>query len=136
MPKGKKKPNVLIVEDNLEILEMLSTNLSRFFKVTTTPNGKEALRIAKKNPPDLALLDINVPGVDGYSLCKILKEDRETKHIKVIMLTASYTDETGKTMGIAAGADAYLTKPVRSQTLLEKAHELLGLTYSKTVSQS
>ena len=121
---------ILIVEDNLEILEMLSSHLGKYFLIETSTSGKEGLQLAKKNCPHLALLDINIPGIDGFSLCKILKEDPETKTAKVILLTASYTDEDGKMMGKSAGCDAYLIKPVRSKILLEKVHEILGIPFS------
>ena len=115
-----------IVEDHLEILEMLVTILSRYFQVETSVNGREAFALLRQSPPDVAILDINVPGIDGLSLCKMLKEDPELRKIKVMILTAAYADDTGRTMSQAAGADAFLTKPVRSQILLERVNNLLA----------
>jgi CheY-like chemotaxis protein len=120
---------ILIVEDNLEILEMLNTVIERFFVTEAIASGKKALQRLKEAPPDLAILDVNVPGVDGFSLCKILKEDPDTRHVKVMILTAAHADEKGEEMSQHAGADAFLTKPVRTQTLLEKIYELLEIPF-------
>jgi len=122
---------ILIVEDNLEILEMLATVLGRFFEVDTFTNGKKALSYLRNTTPDLALLDVNVPVVDGFSLCKMIKEDPQTQHTKVVILTAAFGDEKGKELSQACGADHFFTKPVKTKILLQKIHDLLDLPFAK-----
>lgn len=96
------------------------------YQVLLATDGDEALRIARREKPDLLFLDVLMPCLDGYEVCRALKEDADTSHIKIIMLTA-LAQESVEGKAIAAGADGYLTKPFSPTTLLEKVRQALAL---------
>lgn len=101
----------LIVEDEPDIVELLAYSLHQAgFETTTASNGEDALRHVNIHPPDLILLDLLLPGVDGLEVCRMLKDNPETAHIPVIMLTAK-GERTDKIVGLELGADDYMTKP-------------------------
>jgi len=102
---------VLVIEDEIHILELLRYNLEAAgYKVITSENGKEGLDKAFEGKPDLVILDLMLPDVDGLEICKILKKNDETKNIPIIMLTAK-SEEFDKVLGLELGADDYITKP-------------------------
>ena len=102
---------ILIVEDETDIVELLAYNLHQVgFETTTASNGEDALRHVNIHPPDLILLDLLLPGVDGLEVCRMLKDNPETAHIPVIMLTAK-GERTDRIVGLELGADDYITKP-------------------------
>lgn len=104
-------PKILIVEDEPDIVELLAYNLHQAgFETITAFNGEDALRHANTKPPDLVLLDVLLPGVDGLEVCRMLKRDPTTADIPVIMLTAK-GEKTDKIVGLELGADDYVTKP-------------------------
>ncbi len=105
------KPKVLIVDDSPTILAVLSSLLGRDVKVLEAPGGEEGLRMAREQQPDLILLDVVMPGMDGYEVCRHLKADSRTRDIPVIFLSAM-TQESDEAAGLAAGAIDYVTKPV------------------------
>ncbi|MFP4315641.1 MAG: response regulator [Desulfovibrionales bacterium] len=114
---------ILIVEDEDDIQNLLRFNLQNAgFDVLTSENGREALDLARKFDPDLILLDIMLPGLDGFDVCKELKSDTKTKPIPVIMLTAR-GEEVDRIVGLELGADDYVVKPFspRELTLRVKA---------------
>ncbi|HTL47333.1 MAG TPA: response regulator [Verrucomicrobiae bacterium] len=106
--KGKK---ILFVDDEPTIVKIMMNRLkSHSFVVETALNGKEALEKAKTFQPDLILLDVSMPGMDGYEVCQLLKKDHATAHVPVIMFTASQAEDF-LTKGLRAGAEDVINKP-------------------------
>ena len=106
------KINILIVDDSrtsLLYLQMLLESMEEDVKITTSSTGHEALDIVKKEKIDLILLDVHMPDMDGFEVAKVLKDDKRTKHIPIVFLTAS---ANLKTVGFELGAVDYLTKPI------------------------
>jgi two-component system cell cycle response regulator DivK len=112
------KQKILVVEDNQVNLELFMDLLNiGGYECLHTTKGEEALDIAKRERPDLVLLDIQLPGVDGLTVGKILKSHDETKNIKVIALTA-YAMKGDKEMFLEQGFDGYIPKPVKIKEFL------------------
>jgi len=103
-------PGILIVEDNTELREYLAQHFRKSFKVFTAEDGFEGLKLAKENNPDIILTDIQMPNMNGYDFCIQIRQNFDTSHIPVVMLTANNTIEH-QIEGLSIGADAYLTKP-------------------------
>lgn len=120
-----KKAMVLLVEDNHDNREIYRTYL-RFhgYQVTDTANGTEALEIAVRDRPDLVLLDLSIPGMDGITLTRHLKDSPDTGAIPVIALTAHALPEH-RERAREAGCDGYLTKPISPSKVLEEIRRLL-----------
>lgn len=118
---------ILAVDDSPTILEMIKAILiAGGYEVITAADGAEALETARAEAPDLILLDVMLPKLDGYRVCRLLKFDQKYKHIPIIMLTAK-TEEQSMATGIRTGANQYLTKPVEPERLLAAvAEELSG----------
>lgn len=102
--------NVLVVDDNIELLAFISEKLSQYYNVMTAENGVKALEVIKNEAIDVVISDIMMPEMDGIELCKHIKNDIETSHIPVILLTAK-NDLDSKVEGLKIGADAYIEKP-------------------------
>ncbi|MBC6994525.1 two-component regulator propeller domain-containing protein [Neolewinella lacunae] len=113
---GQEKLRILVVEDNREVLAYLVSELREEYRVLTAPNGRAALELAVKNPPDLVVSDVMMPEMDGLELCTALKSDPRTSHLPVLLLTARSADDF-KLEGLAKGADDYLTKPFSPREL-------------------
>lgn len=112
------KANILIVEDEADILQLLKyTAETAGFEVATAQDGYEALSLARKQLPGLILLDLMIPGLDGFEVCKELKRSNETKHIPIIMLTAK-GEEIDRIVGLELGADDYVVKPFSPRELI------------------
>ena len=109
----KKAPLILIVEDSPTQAQKTGSILKVLYgmQVVIVANGIEALRAAVQHRPDLIILDVNLPGMDGYQVCKRLKRDTNTAHIPVIMLTSSDSSDAALD-GLNAGADDYIPKDV------------------------
>ena len=121
----KKDIKILLVDDEQDILELLRYNLEREgLKVFTAPNGRDALRIAKTERPDLIVLDIMMPGMDGVEVCNQLRALPEFKQTLITFLTARGEDYS-QIAGFDAGADDYITKPVRPKVFVSKVKALL-----------
>ncbi|GHT93447.1 two-component system response regulator [Betaproteobacteria bacterium] len=121
------KPTILVVDDAPDNLALVSALLKDTYKVKVATNGEKALQIAASSAqPDLILLDIVMPGMDGYEVCKRLKMSRETHNIPVIFLTAN-VDATNEERGLQLGAVDYLTKPVVSSIVLARVDTHLKL---------
>jgi len=119
------KETILIVEDEEDILELVRYNLAREgYRVTGLTSGEEALKAVRKSPPDLVLLDLMLPGMDGLEICKILKGDPQTRHIPIVMLTAKSEDSDIVT-GLEIGADDYITKPFSPKVLIARIRTVL-----------
>lgn len=122
---GTLAPKVLLVDDEPDILELLRYNLEREgYRVATAQNGKDALRIAKAERPDLVVLDIMMPGMDGVEVCNQLRQMPDMKHALITFLTARGEDYS-QIAGFEAGADDYITKPVRPKVFVSKVKALL-----------
>jgi phosphate regulon transcriptional regulator PhoB len=119
------KETILIVEDEKDIVKMLDYNLKKEgYKVIVADDGEDALDLAKSKSPDLILLDLMLPGLDGLEVCKELKNERKTRLIPVIMLTAK-AQESDKVVGLELGADDYVTKPFSPRELVARIKAVL-----------
>jgi two-component system phosphate regulon response regulator PhoB len=119
------KSLILVVEDEAEILELITYNLEKEgYTVQPATSGEDALRLAKQQPPDLTLLDLMLPGMDGLEVCKALKADSATHNIPVMMLTAR-SEEADIVTGLELGADDYITKPFSRRVLLARVKAVL-----------
>jgi CheY-like chemotaxis protein len=119
------KTKVLLVEDNELNRDMLSRRLERRgFDVTTAVDGEVAVRIAKTLLPDVILMDMGLPGMNGWDATRMLKSDEPTRHIPVIALTA-HALSLDRDQALAAGCDAFETKPVEIERLLEAIRKLV-----------
>jgi two-component system cell cycle response regulator len=123
-----KKPIVLIVDDDELNVRLLQALLSGKYEVTTAYSGKEALLEVENKPPDLILLDIMMPGISGYEVCKKLKDDKKTSYIPIVMVSA-LTEKSEKIKCIEAGADDFLSKPVDVNELMVRVKSLLRIKY-------
>lgn len=112
--------HVFIVDDEPNILELVKFNLEREgYRVTTAENGREALDRINASPPDLVILDIMLPGMDGLEVCRNMQNEERTRGIPIIMLTAR-AEEMDKVLGLELGADDYLTKPFSPRELVAR----------------
>jgi two-component system alkaline phosphatase synthesis response regulator PhoP len=119
------KERVLVVDDEEDILELVGYNLDRNgFEVTTVTSGEQALALARGAVPDLVILDLMLPGLDGLEVCRLLKRDPRTREIPVLMLTAR-GEETDIVRGLEMGADDYVTKPFSPRVLLARVRAVL-----------
>jgi putative two-component system response regulator len=122
-----EKETVLIVDDNSDNLDVLSGVLRPFYKVKAAINGELALKVAgAKNKPDIILLDIMMPGMDGYEVCRQLKADPSTANIPVMFVTAK-TETKDEQMGFELGAVDYITKPISVPIVLARVKTQLAL---------
>ncbi|MCX6925117.1 MAG: response regulator [Verrucomicrobia bacterium] len=120
MPK-----KILIVEDDIEMVELLRFNLkAEGYALGTAADGIEALKKARSIRPDLILLDLMLPELDGFAVCDILRHDPKTASIPIIMLTAM-SGQLSRLNGLDAGANVYITKPFSHSYLLQCIHDLL-----------
>ena len=121
MAKGR----ILVVEDDEDILQLLKYNLAKEgYQVTGAASGEEALKVLKSNVPDLVLLDLMLPGIDGLEVCRLLKREAKTSQVPIIMLTAK-GEEADIVTGLELGADDYITKPFSPRVLLARVRTVL-----------
>ena len=119
------QPHILIIEDEEHIVELIKFNLeSNGYKVSYAFNGRDGLKRVEMEKPDLVLLDLMLPEVDGIDVCNKIKNNREIKQIPIIMLTAK-SSETDKIIGLEIGADDYITKPFSIRELLTRIKVIL-----------
>ncbi len=119
------KQTILVVDDEEDIRELVRLNLSREgYKVLSCETGEQALDQAFSRMPDLIVLDLMLPGIDGLEVCKRLKNDPKTEQIPLVMLTAK-GEETDIVTGLELGADDYVTKPFSGKVLVARVRRLL-----------
>lgn len=119
------RERILVVDDEEDILELVRFNLAREgYSVIWTTSGEETLRIARKEHPDLIVLDLMLPGIDGLEVAKVLKSDSKTKDISIVMLTAK-GEEPDIVTGLELGADDYVTKPFSPRILAARVRAVL-----------
>ncbi len=117
--------SILIVEDEAEISELIRYNLEKAgYRTSVAMTGEEAVTKAKSSVPDLVLLDLMLPGIDGLEVCRQLKTTPETKNVTVIMLTAK-GEESDIIIGLELGADDYMTKPFSPKVLIARIRALM-----------
>jgi len=117
---------VLVVDDEASLRLLMQATLGRgAYRVLEATNGAAGLELARRERPDLVILDVGMPDLDGYTVCRALKGDPETAGMAVVMLTAR-AQEGDRQRGVEAGADAYITKPFSPRALLETVERMLG----------
>lgn len=124
---------ILIIDDELSIRELIKFNLEKSgYKTVEAADGNEGIRMVKNEQPDLLILDLMLPGIDGLEVCRLLKSNKETAGIPIIMLTAR-NEEFDKVIGLELGADDYLTKPFSPRELMARIKAVLRRSYRDTV---
>ncbi len=119
------KRKILVIEDDDDIVELLTYHLVREgFLVFTATSGENGLEAAKRNPPQLILLDLMLPGIDGLEVCRLLRADDRTAAIPIVMLTAK-GEEADVVAGLEVGADDYVTKPFSPAVLVARVRNIL-----------
>ena len=120
------RKRVLIIEDDEDITLSLRYNLEKEggYIVQTATDGEKGLRAAGQKPPDVIILDLNLPGMDGLSVCRILRKRPESQDVPIIMLTAR-VEESDKIVGLEIGADDYITKPFSMREILARVRAVL-----------
>jgi len=123
--KSRVKPKILVVDDEPDAVELIEFNLKGAgYDVVTAADGSEALKKARSGVPDLILLDLMLPEVDGLEVCKILRRDTATAGIPIIMVTAKAA-EIDRVLGLELGADDYVTKPFSPRELVLRTKSML-----------
>jgi two-component system, OmpR family, alkaline phosphatase synthesis response regulator PhoP len=121
------RKKILVVDDDAELIELMRFNLKNAgFSIGTALNGLEALKKARSIVPDLIVLDLMMPELDGFAVCEILRRDRSTASIPILMLTA-LSSELGRLTGFECGATDYLTKPFSPKSVVARVQSLLGV---------
>ncbi len=116
---------ILIADDETDIVETLQFMLEvEGFECLTAYNGEDALNLAKREMPDLLILDVMMPKINGYKVCRLLKFDAKYKNIPILMVTAR-SQEEDKMIGEETGADEYITKPFEINDVVEKVKKYL-----------
>ena len=116
---------ILIVDDERSIVEAVKYNLEKAgFRTVVAHDGARALELARKELPDLILLDWMLPEIDGLEVCRLLKRDEKTKQVPIVMLTVK-AEETDKVLGLEMGADDYVTKPFSPRELVARIKAIL-----------
>jgi two-component system alkaline phosphatase synthesis response regulator PhoP len=129
------KGRILVVDDEVYIVHILDFSLGmEGYEVVTALDGEQALEKVAQQKPDLIVLDIMMPKLDGYETCKALKSRDETKHIPVILLSAKGRNVDQKT-GFEVGADDYITKPFSPRKLVERINAILGQANSSDIQR-
>lgn len=122
---SRSKKRVLVVDDEKDLVDLITYNLGRNgYEFMSAYNGGDALEIAQRDQPDLILLDLMLPGLDGTEVARRLKSDSRTAQIPIIMLTAK-SEETDEVVGLTIGADDYITKPFSIKVVLARINGVL-----------
>jgi two-component system alkaline phosphatase synthesis response regulator PhoP len=116
---------ILIIEDDRDIVGMLRYNLQKEgYEILVALDGEDGIDLAKKQKPNLIILDIMLPVVDGFEVCRVLKKDNAAAHIPIVILSAK-SQETDKVVGLELGADDYITKPFSPRELIARIRAVL-----------
>jgi two-component system phosphate regulon response regulator PhoB len=127
--------SILVVDDEEDVLELVRYNLDKSgYQVETASSGEEALAKARRKLPDLVILDLMLPGMDGLEVCKKLKNDAKTEGLPIIVLTAK-GEETDIVTGLELGADDYVTKPFSPKVLIARVRRILRRAVSREVEK-
>lgn len=119
------KPNILLIDDEEDILELLKYNLTREgYRVNCATSGERGLELLREQKPDLLILDLMLPGIDGLEICRILKGDSNTKDIRIVMLSAK-GEEADVVTGLELGADDYIVKPFSPRVVSARVKSVL-----------
>jgi two-component system alkaline phosphatase synthesis response regulator PhoP len=122
---SSEKTKILLVDDEPDILEFISYNLNKEgFEVFTSNNGRDAIKIAVKEKPELIILDVMMPDLDGIETCRVIRETPELKDVLIAFLTARNEDYS-QIAGFDAGADDYINKPIKPRVLISRVKALL-----------
>lgn len=117
--------SILIIDDEADIREILGYNLKKEgFEIHTASNGIEGIKIAERTGPDLIVLDVMMPEMDGIEVCEMLRNNEKTKHIKICFLTAR-SEDYSQIAGFEAGADDYVSKPIKPKVLVSRIKAIL-----------
>lgn len=131
------KKKIVIIEDEPDILEVLSYNLRREgYEVHTANDGIKGMNLVRQQVPDLVLLDLMLPGMDGVEICSSIKKDASTQHTLIIMVTAK-GEESDIVLGLGVGADDYISKPFSPRELVARVKAVLrrGVLVERTATQ-
>jgi two-component system, OmpR family, alkaline phosphatase synthesis response regulator PhoP len=120
-----KNKKIMIVDDEAQLVDLIKLRLEKEeYQVAVAYDGEEALHKIRQEKPDLIILDLMLPKMDGYMICSLFKRDKRFSHVPIILFTARSQAEDIQ-LGEKVGADAYITKPYEPQILLDKIKELL-----------
>lgn len=123
--QDETKPTILVIEDNIELLNIISNSLNKDYNILSATDGEQGLKTAVERNPDLVVSDIMMPGITGYEVCKTIKNDLKTCHIPIILLTAKI-DKESQIEGFESGADIYITKPFELEVLEAQIRSLIS----------
>lgn len=119
--------SILVVDDEPDIVRVVVKIMeARGHVVATARDGAEAIERVLAAPPDLVILDLNLPKLDGYEVCKRIKQDPRSRHVPVVMMTAAYVSVEDAKAGSSAGADEYVVKPFLREVLVHNVERLLA----------
>lgn len=125
MDPNRPRPRVLVVDDEPDLVRILEFGLKAAgYAVETAPDGQEGLKKARESKPDVILLDLMLPKLDGYKVCRLLKFDERYKHIPIVILSAR-TQEGDQALAHEMGANRFLTKPYEFSEILDHIQALL-----------
>ena len=129
-------PKVLVVDDEKDIVELIAYNLeNEGFSVAKAHDGESAIKMIKAKRPDLVILDLMLPGINGIDVCKTLRANPDTSDLPIVMLTAK-ADEVDKIVGLELGADDYITKPFSVKELMARIRSILRRVQDKNKTKS
>jgi len=127
---------VLVIEDEMDVVDLLRYNLGKAgFSVLIANDGLKGLEMARQNRPDVIILDLMLPGMNGHAVCKALKKDPDTESLPIVMLTAK-GEPSERVQGLEIGADDYVTKPFSTKELILRVKALLRRVRSSTTTES
>jgi two-component system, OmpR family, alkaline phosphatase synthesis response regulator PhoP len=130
------KEHILVVEDEDDIQELVRYNLAKEgYRVAQALSGEEGFKAAKSSNPDLIVLDLMLPGLDGLEICRLLKADPKTSHTPIVMLTAK-GEESDVVAGLELGADDYITKPFSPKVLVARLRAVLRRKAKESVDEA
>ena len=124
---------IIVIEDDLLMQRVLRDVIKpEGFEVRICPDGKTGLKTVPEDKPDLVILDVHLPDMDGHEVCRVLKSDPRTKRIPVLMLTGEARDIDSRVRGLEIGAEDYLFKPISGKVLVSRINSILNITSKPT----